>query len=144
MAAKVCPPRKSFSTHRTASRQLDSVESRKYSLFGRSLQSSSITFCNFSDSSRLSALKSNAPVMLSWAEQNDVRTATRHNVISLSIFVFSVFVSFYITKLQLECLKKFFFFLIVTSQFLLMRLSLGSVGIKWKKASLCKTKTRST
>jgi hypothetical protein len=37
----------------------------------------------------------------------------------------------------LECLKYFNCCSILTSQFLLMRLSLGS-GIKWKKAFLCK------
>ena len=57
-AAKVWPPAKSFWTHRTASRQLDSVLNRKYSLGGRFLHSSSITPWSLSSSARSVAPKS--------------------------------------------------------------------------------------
>merc|ERR1719431_706836 len=42
-AARVCPPMKSFETHRTTSLQLDSVDRRKYSLGGLFLHNSWIT-----------------------------------------------------------------------------------------------------
>ena len=61
-AARLWPPLKSLATHRTASRQFDSVLKRKYSLPGRFLHSSSITAWSLSDSALSEDPKSICPL----------------------------------------------------------------------------------